>query len=264
MSYPWLVGAWGDIPSVGSAVVGGTAPSVLEIVNMVMDRLREDRVSSLTESDYARLVTGFLSDIHQELLKHEWSSMEHTVEATVTVGSRTVNLGQYEADGGNVKAGSRLPTTDSTVIWAQLFENETDSQGQELFLGTVPGIERAYNLDRSLTAEWSQDAAFRNNPNRDGLEAILHPPMTSERLMRIRSWTPEARIDMDADAERILLVPWRPLYLGTLFLALNERGEELGEPGGLAEKRYEDSVTVALEADVNRRQHADTYLAERE
>jgi hypothetical protein len=266
MAYAWAIGSWGDIPGSGGGgvVIGGTAPTVLEIVNQVMIRLREDQVSSLTGSDYATLVTGFLADIHQDLLKHEWSSMESTVEATVALGARAVNLGQYVADGGAVLPGSTLPTTDSVVMWAQLFSNAADPQGQDLFLGTVPGIERAYNLDRNSTVEWSCDIAFRNNPTRDGLEAILHPPMTSERLLRTRVWTPEPRINAATDANRILLVPWRPMYLGALYLALNERGEELGEPGGMAETRYREAETVALEADVNRRQHADSYVAERE
>jgi hypothetical protein len=105
--------------------------------------------------------------------------------------------------------------------------------------------------------------AFRNSPDGDGLEALLCPPPTVACFLRIRMWTPEDDIDVDADDNRTLLVPWRPLYLGALYLALNERGEEIGEPGGVAERRYNQSVSGAIEADVNRKAWAGRYNSER-
>ena len=37
-----------------------------------------------------------------------------------------------------------------------------------------------------------------------------------------------------------------------LFLAFNERGEEMGEPGNMAERRYATSLVDAIDADVQR------------
>lgn len=238
--------------------------TVLQIVNRILRRLREDTVQTLTENPYSTLITEFVADVHEELLQHEWSSMQHTVEVPVDALQRTLDLSRLEVDGGDVEAGSRLPTTNSILYWAKVFDDNADTEGCDLIERTPEELEDRYQQDRDYVAQDPLYIAFRNHPDRDGVEAILWPPPATSRHIRIRMWTPEAPIDADADDARTLLVPSRPLQLGALYLALNERGEELGEPGGVAERRYYDSVGIALEADVNRRARTGRFTAERE
>jgi len=59
-------------------------------------------------------------------------------------------------------------------------------------------------------------------------------------------------------------MPHRPVYLGALYLALNERGEEMGEPGGKAEQRYRVALNSAIEADQKAKVRSEEYEAVRD
>lgn len=238
--------------------------TVLEIVNRVLRRLREDTVTTITETSYSALVGEFVADIHEELLEHEWSSMEHTVDVPVDAAQRVLDLSRTEANSGDVATTSRVPTTDSIIYFAKVFDDTSDTDGMPLFIVSPQEIECRYQEDRDQELTDPIWIAFRNHPDRDGLEATIYPPPLSARHIRIYAWTPEAPIDIDTDDNREVLVPARPIRLGALYLALNERGEELGEPGGVAERRYEESVGQALEADVNRKVQGGRYVAHRE
>lgn len=245
--------------------------TLLEIVNRVCRRLREDPVTSLAETTYSRMVADFLADVHDECMEHDWSSMEHIVNVPVDASQRVLDLSQTETDGGDVDDNDRLPTVESFILYdcdtrplAWVFDSDTDEEGQRLIYASTAEVEQLYQQGR---AETNQDPAYfalRNHPERDGLELILWPPPNVARHIRISFWTPEAPIDVDADSNRTLLVPSRPLTLGTLYLALNERGEEMGEPGGTAQVRYEKALEKAVEADQNRRSLAGRFVAQRD
>jgi hypothetical protein len=237
--------------------------TVIQIVNKVLRRLRESQITSLSETEYASMVTDFLVDTHKDLLDYDWSSMEHTVEVPIDPNQRILDLSRLEANSGDILAGSALPTTESIPLWAKWFTTSTDTQGFELSIITNEEIDQDYYLDTGIRSQNLESVAFRGHPSRDGIEATLYPIPNVARHMRVRFWTPEAEIDVTTDTNRTVLVPWRPLYLGTLYLALNERGEEIGEPGGLAEKRFYKAVETAKEADQNRKNNADRYVAQR-
>jgi hypothetical protein len=55
------------------------------------------------------------------------------------------------------------------------------------------------------------------------------------------------------------LIPDRPIYELALIYAYNERGEELGEPGSEAYRRYERALGTAIEDDVNLDERADKF-----
>jgi hypothetical protein len=238
---------------------------VVDIVNKVMKRLREPTIVSLTESSYAMIVTEFVADIHEELLDYDWSSMQHTMEVPVDSGQRVLDLSRLESNGGDVLAGSRVSTINSIPLWVKYFNSSNttnDPIGFDVDISLPEDVEQTYYDATNVSTGVINEVAFRGNPSRDGLEAILYPT-SAARHLRIRMWTPEAVIDTTNDASREVLVPWKPLYLGALYLALNERGEEIGEPGGLAEKRYINAVDRAKEADMKRKANADLYVAER-
>jgi hypothetical protein len=62
--------------------------------------------------------------------------------------------------------------------------------------------------------------------------------------------------EMTVDGEHVK-VPWRPVVNLALLYALDERGEEIGEPGSKAWKRYETSLADAIALDA----HSDSYKA---
>lgn len=238
--------------------------TVIEIVNKVLRRLREDQITSLSETDYAEMVTDFVVDIHKELLDYDWSSMEHTINVPVDANQRVLDLSRNESDGGDVTDASRVPTVDSIPIWAKVFDSSSTALGFPIDIALPEDLDSLYYEYTTQRALYPSAVSFRASPDRAGLEALLYPVPSVARHLRVRMWTPEDEIDTTTDATRTLLVPWKPIYLGALYLALNERGEEVGEPGGLAERRYAKAAAEAKEADQVRKNNGGLYVAERQ
>lgn len=246
--------------------------TVIQIINRVLRRLREDTVNALTETDYSLMLVDLLHDVHRECVdKHDWSSMEHVIDVPVDASQRVLDLTRLEASSGDIQAGGRVTTNDSFVLFDEtgnplvwLFDDSSATEGAQLAFIDAPAMERLYQQDRSQTATDPTYFSVRMSPDRDGLQMTLYPPPTAARHIRARFWTPEAEIDSSTDSARTPLVPSRPLVLGLLSLALGERGEELGEPGNVAERRYYDALGAAIEADQNRRGLTNRYEARRE
>ena len=245
--------------------------TVLEIVNRVLRRLREDTVSALIETDYSRMVAEMLHDVHQECLEYDWSSMQHIIDVPVDASQRVLDLTRLEASGGDIAAGGRVTKNDSYVVWdrdhrpmAWIFDDNTETEGDRLIYVQETDIEHLYQIDRDFTAEDPTYFSLRQSPDREGLSMTIWPPPATSQHIRMRMWTPEDEIDVTADDDTTLLVPSRPLVLGTIYLTLNERGEELGEPGNIAERRYYEARSAAIELDMKNKGHVDTYEAVRE
>jgi len=61
-------------------------------------------------------------------------------------------------------------------------------------------------------------------------------------------YLPQTRIGFDAlDTE--IQVPARPIELGALWYALEERGEELGAAGVFSERKYRQALDDAISSD---------------
>jgi hypothetical protein len=245
--------------------------TVLEIVNRVLRRLREDTVTSLIETDYSRMVAEMLYDVHQECLEYDWSAMQHVIDVPVDASQRVLDLTRLEANSGDILAGGRVTKNDSYVMWdrnhlpmAWIFDDTSDTEGDRMIYLQQADMEHLYQTDRDFTADDATYFSLRMSPDRDGLSMTVWPPPDAAKHIRMRMWTPEDEIDVTADDDTTLLVPSRPLILGTIMLALNERGEELGEPGNVAERRYYEARSAAIELDMKRKEHADEFEAVRE
>lgn len=63
-------------------------------------------------------------------------------------------------------------------------------------------------------------------------------------------YDPQPELATDgSDDDTVLRYHAQALMLGTLWLALNERGEELGEPGNMAEAQYQRALSDAVYTD---------------
>lgn len=244
--------------------------TILQIINKVLRRLREDTVSAINETDYSYMVCEMLNDIHQEVLDHDWSAMEHVIDVPVDASQRVLDLTRLEADGGDVLAGGRVTNNGSLLRFdggfpqAWVFDDTSDTDGDQLLLVTPEQMEQLYQTSRDETSTDPSYFTLRQSPDRAGLQMVLWPTPTAARHIRMRFWTPEDEVDPDTDSARTMLVPDRVLYLGTVMLALNERGEEMGEPGNVAERRFYSALSQAIEADLNIRQYGNRYESWRE
>jgi len=233
-----------------------------------MRRLREAEVVSTTDSDYATLVAEFVSDIHQDVMEiYDWTALRHTIDLDLVTSQQTYDLARLVADGGAVVAGGRVTNQGSVILWDNcdrpqtwIFDNSSDINGSSMYLLSDAELQSLYQGDRAQTILDPVFFSLRQSASQEGLEFSVYQLPSSSRRVRIRFWTPEAVLEADGtDDATVIRVPWRPIYLGTLALALNERGEELGEPGNVAETRYENALAAAIEADKQARSRTDEY-----
>jgi len=229
--------------------------TLLQLVNRVLRRLREDEVDVLT-ADYTTLIVDFLSEIHAEVLDyHDWSSMDYTVKVAAVASQEEYDLSATVADGGNV-ANGYTPTTVKSILryvegvpLVHWFDSVSATQGVLIPQISWDKYLALYNSDTSQEAV--QPTVFALRQDGDGFRLALWPtPDASTGLVCLRFHTPETVLSSESSTTATtVLAPERPLVLGALYLALNERGEELGEPGNIAEKRYTDALEAAAEAD---------------
>ena len=229
--------------------------TLLQLVNRVLRRLREDEVSDLT-ADYTILLVDFLSEVHAEILdEHDWSSMDYDVRVAAVASQEEYDLSATVADGGNV-ANGYTPTTVKSLVRqvegrpvAYWYDSTSATQGC-----AIPQVswEKYVDLYKSDTSQEAvQPTVFALRQDGDGFKLALWPaPDASTGIFELRFHTPETVLSSESSTTATtVLAPERPLVLGALYLALNERGEELGEPGNVAEQRYYKALAAAKEAD---------------
>lgn len=224
--------------------------TLLELINRVRRRLREDQVSDLTD-DYSQLLVELCSDIHREVIEaHDWTSMDTLAAASVT------------AETGSADWGS--PVTDQSLLQIQagVWWKNTGEADEDYTQLTVISLEQWGYMFRSDPTQLSRPLyiAFQPDPNGDAtMDCVLYPTNDVAGTVQARWHVPETPVSTDTDEDYEFEVPAFPVYLGTLYMALNERGEELGEPGAIAERRYQLALATAKEADMNVRNLVNEY-----
>lgn len=228
----------------------------LSIVNQVLRRLREDQVSATTDTAYAQLIASFVADIHQEVLEaHTWNRLITEYSVTVTTGTTDYNISGPTENSFLLYDSNEMPL-------AFLLRNSSDTQPYQM-------IQETYNDRYADNREWAS-ATSQENPITfaivkagTGWRLTLRDVPSSganTKLIKMLWWTPEAELLADGTTDSVsITIPTRPIFLGALFLALNERGEEIGEPGGVAERRYINALSAAREVEISNESRLDAY-----
>jgi hypothetical protein len=240
--------------------------TLLQITNQVLKRLREETVTDLTTDDYVNLVATFVTEAATDVNEAGpgWAALDHTINVAVTAAiGRAYDLSATVANGGNVANTDSPTTAESTLLWARnrpqawMWESDTDTETPDtlIYLDQTE-LERKYQLDRDETEADPVYFTLRATTDNDGWEMVLWPTTSARRHVRLRFNTPEAELDADTDAATTIKVDNRAVRLGALLYALNERGEELGEPGNLAERNYNRALGDAIEREIRVRERA--------
>lgn len=233
--------------------------AMVDVVNRVLRRLREEQVETVNETDYSLLLGDFLNEIIGEINDAtEWQSNDHTVTVEVTSGDNT-----YDLTGTN-RYSVLLFDNASGRPRAWRFDNDTDRYGDWMTFVEPGAFEQLFQQDREIPEAEPTFFTLVSNENDDGLTLKLWPIPSSTNYLRIDFNTPVEDYDpagnemFDPD-EDDLPYPFRPMYLGTLWMALMERGEEIGQPGGQAEMNYRRALGSAVETEIRNRERAGYY-----
>jgi len=226
--------------------------TLLQMVNKILKRLREDTVLSTDSTDYSMLIGEIIADQYRELQEvYAWESTKHTIIFDTVASQTRYCLSRNITSGGDARdANSRLACIGSIVDkkGAFVYDSDTDYDGSCMVL--ISDTERAKLAARDR--DQTQDEPWYYSVTNDGVDWYLDFAWAPTQVKRcdINLITVYSDLETDGtDDNTVLYVPARPLYLGALAMALNERGEEIGEPGNLAGERYKMALAAAIEAD---------------
>jgi len=223
----------------------------------VLRRLREDTVSNLSDP-YARLIAEFVADIHKEVVDaHDWSRMDRGILLTIAPGRTQYSLGDGSTDiyasAPGLYRGAHLRYHENGMPVAYLYETLTDVSSNdpcgELAEGSEARVNAAVATGASAPARPDEFSFVPDHPDYAGPTIRINCNPDATYYMYLRFHNPEEEIDPDTDTNRQLAAPSKPIVLGAVYLALNERGEEMGEPGHVAEQKYRVALAAEIERD---------------
>lgn len=227
----------------------------LETVNKVLRRLREDSVSTVNSSEYSVLIADFVNDIIEDLqIDYDWPQLETDITVSVLADTTTYDLT------GKANNRSILKTDMRNQPLMFVFDDGSDEQGRQMRMIPSGEMFRLTKGDEGQSNLEPNVFSLRPQATADGIELTIWPKPEVTRTIKGRFWQPMNALDVEGpDDGTIIYLPELPIFRGTMYLALNERGEEMGEPGGVAEKRYIAAKAEAIYADMIYRQRNDEY-----
>lgn len=212
----------------------------LELVNDVLVRLREDEVSSVDETPYSTLIGKWVND-SKRLVEDAWGWQALLTPVSVSIVASTLT---YTVSTLNERARLAFKATPESNI-PMAYDITPNDKFQLIY---KPYAWIYDQRDLLNTPEYqSKPIMFgvRKSPT-DGVLIELMETPTASRSWRIYFIDPQDDLVNDSD---VLLVPSAPVIQITLDYALNERGEETGEPGTTVEQRAILHIANAIALD---------------
>jgi len=229
----------------------------LTIVNNILRRLREDTVTSVADNTYSQLIAQFVNDAKADMedLNHDWSVYITEIDTTIlNDGTRTYDLTETNDRSFLIRdaLSDRLPAAYDI----------TSNEVGRLYDCPLKDVKRERSLTNNIL-DVTMPKVFAITTDADGRGFTLEllwglDSSESNRTWRTYWYVPQEdlAIDGSADATEILL-PARPVELKAVYYALNERGEEMGQPGGIAAVRANTAISAALETDMQVQKKSD-------
>lgn len=182
----------------------------LQLVNGILNRLREDSADTLAGSDdvvvdlVKRLVNDAKLTVEQS---HEWNALRAQWDITTADGTATYGTG-----------------IDTTTVGNYVIEQVLDSNGVELRPSTLKEIRRKQALGTGNgNPQWY---AVNGVDAMGDLQITFYP--TPDSVSTISVYGFESQPDLSVDTD-VLVVPYQPVLYYALALAARERGEVGGQ-----------------------------------
>lgn len=222
------------------------ATTYLQAINRVLERIGEEQVSaaatSLTEV-YELLVGSCLNDIKEQIEDaHNWRALRQTLTVTIPANSQSATITEANERSRVVRIAQQNQAEFIPLVFDITDANEPDPL-QEMDLAEL--IYRD-TIDPDVRQEPTYFAV--DNSSGDVLDLFVWPRPSSERTIQITLIVPQDRLESDT-LDTVIKIPIRPLIVGTVWYALEERGEELGPNSLFSEKRFNDALNSAIARD---------------
>lgn len=199
----------------------------VEIINNVLRRLREETVSTATETAYSQLIGDFVNETKREVeAAWNWTSLRTTKTVTTSQGTSSYAL---------TGAGKTFRTLS--------VYNTTD----EAFLHAAPSNERAKAA--ILRADQGQPHNYFYEGIDSNGDLQVKFVMVPDGVYAINFELVVPQADPTIGSEELTMDSW-VLTLGAYSKAIAERGEDSGKTSGEAEARYRLSLSDSVAIDV--------------
>jgi hypothetical protein len=198
----------------------------LNLMNNVLRRLREEEVTSVTESTYAKMVGDFINDAKVMIEEStDWSALRTTISINVSTGDNQHSLAGC---GDNVKVMSALNDTENCYLAYQT----KDWFNEQLYLNDITeGAPRYYTFDGL-------------DDNGD-TQVLVSPRPNASQTLRFDVIKRQAELTANTD---VLKVPSKPVIHMAVALLARERGETGGtstaEYFTIADKYLSDAISI--------------------
>ena len=202
--------------------------TLLQAVNETLTRLRENQVSTYTESAYSTLIAHFVNDAKRQVEDAwNWDALSTTVTLNTVAG--TTNY---------VVTGSGIRQRDVTI---------NDSTN----LSKLQNVPIQWIIDQQQLASTTQGIpAYYAWNGTDGTDSKIeiYPTPNSVAALKINMTVPQVTLAADAT---VITVPAEPVIAGAVARALVERGEDGGlssaEAYGLFKSVLADYISLEKE-----------------
>jgi len=229
------------------------------IVNNIMRRLRENEVSSVADNAYSKLIGQFVNDAKDDMedTNHEWSVYVSEIDTTILADGTTRT---YDLSTTNDRSFLMRDWHDDRIPAAY---DITSNENRILLDIPAKVLKEWRNTTRDQTRTENYPAHFAVVSDADGRGWTIELEWPVESGATARSWRtywyiPQAGLALDGTADNTeIKLARRPIEMRALYYAYNERGEEMGEPGGLAWSRSEAAIAAALETDMQVQKKSD-------
>lgn len=205
-------------------------PTLLEMVNEVLIRLREPEVTSVNDNSYSKLIVKFINDSKRQVEdSYNWNALTETITATTQA-----NLFSYVMDncGIRFRVIDVLNDTDNVVM-----QYAPTKEMDKKFLMSDPekGSPYYYNFNGT-------------DANGDTLVDFFPIPNGVYNI-RLNIIKPQDNLVVDSDKP---MVPSEPIIMGAYARALVERGEDAGLNSSEAYQLYRNALSDYIAIECNK------------
>ena len=201
----------------------------LDLVNAVLRRLREDEVTTISESDYSRLIGDFVNDAKRLVEDSwDWTALRQEFSISTIVGTHTYSL------------------TDFSVR-SKIISVHNETNNQVIPLESLHRIRRMH-LENNGAQGSVQYYTLDNVDSNNDLQIRFF--MTPDAVEDFTVYGVKRTADLSNDSDSTL-IPSAPIVQWAYSYALRERGETGGQSASEQAVFAKEDLTNAIAQDAS-------------
>lgn len=216
-----------------------------QIINRVLRTIAEEEVassaSSLTDS-YHLLVATFVNQIKEEIEEaHTWRDLQTACTASITANTQIATIT------GATDRSRLIRMRSEDGLIPLVFDVTIPTSPIPLTEVPLADLEYRIAMDQPGTA--NEPCMFAIVAGTDETMQIkVYPKPTTTRSITLQMFVPQDRL-ADNALDTVVKIPSRPIEMGAIWYALEERGEEMGVNAIFTEERYRKAIDDAIARD---------------